>query len=115
MSPFPTVQLLSMLNKFTSLRLLCDRCWLALALVRSRNDADVVVDTGLQPPNCIKIGGRIQRILQDGQALPGGQHRDVVPRNGGVVYKRPPNLDGGVGDVDVAEVFHLRHVWSEFV
>lgn len=104
-----------MLNNFTSLCLLYDRCWLALALLRSRNNADVVVDTGLQPPNCIKIGGQTQRILQDGQTLPGGQHRNVVPRNSGVVYKFPLNPDGAVSDVDIAEVFHLRHVWSEFV
>lgn len=82
---------------------------LALAVVRHRDHADVVVDAGLQAVQGVLAGRRQDKVLEDGHALAGRRHGDPVAGDGGGVEGQPAEADAGVAHVLEGDVAHLRH------
>lgn len=92
--------------------LLGDCGGLALAVLRHRDHADVIVDTGLQPLDGVLAGGCRDHVFEDGHALSGSDHRDAVTGDGRGVERRPAEADGGVAHVPEGEVGQLRDLWA---
>lgn len=82
---------------------------LALAGVRHRDHADVVVDARLQAVHGVLAGRRLDKVLEEGNALAGRCDGDLVARDGGGVEGQPAEADAGVAHVLEGDVGHLRH------
>lgn len=82
---------------------------LALAVVRHRDHADVVVDAGLKAVHGVLAGSRLDKVLEDGHALTGRGDGDPVAGDGGGVEGRPAEADAGVAHILEGDVAHLRH------
>lgn len=89
--------------------LLSEGSGFALAVVRHRDHADVVVDAGLQAVHGVLAGRRLDKVLEDGDALTGRRDGDPVAGDGGGVEGRPAEADAGVTHVLEGDVAHLRH------
>lgn len=91
-------------------RLLCDGRGLTLAVSRDGDDADVILDAGLETVNRVEAPRGLHEVLEDGDALTGGHHSDTVPRHRRGVNGTPGETDGGVGDVNKVKLSELWDV-----
>lgn len=80
---------------------------LALAVVRHRDHADVVVDARLQAVHGVLAGRGQDKVLEEGNALTSRCDRDLVACDGGGVERRPAEADAGVAHVLEGDVGHL--------